>query len=244
MAKIKTNSGVKNYKVVGEKQWLAARKALLLKEKKLTKLRDAVSAERRKLPWRLVEKAYVFDGPNGKETLSDLFGGKSQLVIWHFMLGPNMKDGCTGCSFWADSFNGNIPHLAARDIRMMAVSRATMKKIVGFKKRMGWSFHWVSSHNNDFNVDYQVSSTREEFKKGKGVYNYEKAAPNDEMPGVSVFAKDTEGVIFHTYSTYARGMDPLNAGYQYIDLTPKGRDEYGHKNQPGEWFRHHDKYPK
>ncbi len=245
MAKIKTYKGLKNYKVAGEKEWLAARKALLLKEKKFTKARDAVNAERRKLPWVLVDKDYVFDGPQGKESLSELFGKKSQLIVWHFMFGPDWKEGCTHCSLWADSFNGNIVHLAARDITMLAISRAPLKKIEPFKKRMGWDFKWVSSFNTDFNYDYQASFSKEDFKKGKAVYNYKVIKPfSDELHGVSVFAKDTKGDVYHTYSTYARGVDPLNITYQYADLAPKGRDEDMTSNFPSGWVNYHDKYPK
>lgn len=243
MAKIKTLQGTKEHKVVSEKEWLAARKKFLVKEKKFTRLRDQLSRERRALPWVKVEKEYVFEGPRGPETLSGLFGGKSQLIIWHFMFGTDWKEGCPGCSFWADSFNGNIPHLAFRDITMIAVSRAPLKKIEPFQKRMGWTFHWVSSQKNAFNFDFHVSSTREEFKRGKGFYNYETVNyAFDEMPGASVFYKDDKGDVYHTYSTFGRGMDPLNAAYQYIDLTAKGRNEPA-KN-PSSWFRHHDKYPR
>jgi len=241
MAKLKTLQGTKEHKVVSGKQWLAARKKFLAKEKRFTRLRDQLSRERRALPWVKVEKDYVFEGPQGPETLSDLFGKKSQLIVWHFMFGADWKEGCPGCSFWADSFNGNIAHLAFRDITMLAVSRAPLKKIEPFKKRMGWTFKWVSSQNNSFNFDFHVASTPEEFKRGRGFYNYETVDYTfDEMPGASVFYKDG-GDVYHTYSTYGRGMDPLNAAYQYIDLTPKGRNEPA-KN-PSSWFRHHDKYP-
>jgi len=243
MAKIKTLEGVKEHKVVSPKEWLFARKKFLVKEKKLTKLRDQLAKERRALPWEKVEQNYLFDGPEGKETLADLFGDKSQLVVWHFMLGKDWKEGCEGCSFWADSFNGNIVHMAAKDITMIAVSRAPMKKIEAYKKRMGWSFKWVSSQSNSFNVDYRVSSTPEEFRKGKGYYNYETVPFTfDEMPGASAFYKDDKGDVYHTYSTFGRGMDPLNAGYQYIDLTAKGRNEPA-KN-PSHWVRRHDQYGK
>jgi predicted dithiol-disulfide oxidoreductase (DUF899 family) len=245
MAKIKTFNGVKEHKVVSEKEWLAARKAFLLKEKKFTKLRDQLNKQRRDLPWEKVEKNYVFDGPQGKESLGDLFGDKSQLIIWHFMFGPKWKEGCSHCSFWADSFNGNIVHMAARDITMLAVSRAPLKKIEPFKKRMGWGFKWVSSFNTGFNYDYQASFSPEDFKRGKALYNYRVIEPfSDELHGVSVFYKDPKGEVYHTYSTYGRGVDMLNNAYQYIDLTAKGRDEDLSADHPSDWVRHHDQYGK
>lgn len=242
MAQLKTIVGKKEHKVVPLEKWTEARKKLLVEEKKLTQLRDQLNAKRRALPWMKVEKEYVFDGPDGKETLPGLFNGKSQLVIWHFMFGPDWKEGCTHCSFWADTFNGNIVHLAARDTTMLAVSRAPLSKIKPFKKRMGWSFKWVSSAKNDFNFDYHVSFSKEDFRKGKALYNYRFFQPgSDEMPGVSVFYKDGRN-IYHTYSTYSRGLDPLNAAYQYLDLTAKGRDEDWSSDFPSNWVRYHDKY--
>jgi len=245
MAKIKTVKGVKEHKVVKPEAWLKARKALLLKEKKFTKLRDQLNRERQNLPWEKVEKDYVFDGSQGKESLAGLFGKKSQLIIWHFMFGPDWKEGCSHCSLWADSFNGNIVHMAARDTTMLAVSRAPMKKIEPFRKRMGWGFKWVSSFNTDFNYDYQASFSPLDFKRGKAVYNYRVIQPfSDELHGVSVFYKDPKGDIYHTYSTYSRGVDMLNNAYQYLDLTAKGRDEDWSSDFPSGWVRHHDQYPK
>ncbi len=245
MAKIKTVKGVKDHKVVKPQAWLAARKALLVKEKKFTKLRDQLNQQRRDLPWEKVEKDYSFDGPQGRESLADLFGNKSQLIIWHFMFGPDWKEGCSHCSFWADSFNGNIVHLAARDTTMLAVSRAPLKKIEPFQKRMGWSFKWVSSFNTDFNYDYQASFSPQDFKRGKAMYNYRVIEPfSDELHGVSVFYKDSQGDIYHTYSTYGRGVDMLNNAYQYMDLTAKGRNEDWSIDHPSGWVRHHDKYPR
>ena len=245
MAKIKTWRGVKEHKVVAPKVWLSARKKLLAEEKKFTKLRDRLNQKRRDLPWEKVEKDYVFDGPNGKESLADLFGKHSQLIVWHFMFGPDWKEGCSHCSFWADSFNGNIVHLAARDITMLAVSRAPLKKIEPFKKRMGWSFKWVSSLPTDFNYDYQASFSPEDFRKGKAMYNYRVGAPfSDELHGISCFYKDVKGDIYHTYSTYGRGVDMQNNAYQYMDLAAKGRDEDWSQDHPSGWVRHHDKYPR
>ncbi len=233
MAKLKTVSGVKEHKVVEQKEWTAARKAFLAEEKKFTRLRDQLNQKRRNLPWVKVEKKYAFDGPEGRETLADLFGDKRQLIIWHFMFGPDWKEGCSHCSFWADSFNGNIVHLAARDTTMIAISRAPLKKIGPFQKRMGWGFKWVSSFNTDFNHDYQASFSPEDFKRGKAVYNYRTIKPfSDELHGVSVFYKDAAGDVYHTYSTHGRGVDRLNNAYQYLDLTAKGRDEDGSSDFP------------
>ncbi|MBI3474170.1 MAG: DUF899 domain-containing protein [Acidobacteria bacterium] len=228
--------------VVPPAEWLAARKDLLKKEKQLTLLRDELSKQRRELPWEKVEKPYVFEGAKGKETLADLFGGKSQLIIYHFMFGPGWKEGCPSCSFIADNFDGAIPHLAARDTTLLAVSRATLPEIDAFKKRMGWRFKWMSSFGSDFNSDYHVSFSKEEMAKGTAYYNYAASGfPSEEGPGASVFYKNAAGEIFHTYSVYARGLDPMLVAYQYIDLTPKGRDEEGLPH-PMAWVRHHDRY--
>ena len=228
------------HKVVSRDEWVAARKAFLAEEKEFTKARDRLSERRRELPWVEVDKAYVFDGPSGKETLADLFGGKSQLLVYHFMYGPDWEVGCKSCSFWADSYNGAIPHLGARDVSLVAVSRAPLSTLEAFKKRMGWSFKWVSSFHNDFNRDYHVSFTPEEQKTAS--YNYKPGGfGSSEAPGVSVFSKDKEGGIFHTYSCYARGLDALNSAYQLLDLVPKGRDE-ADLPYPMAWVRHHDKY--
>src|SRR6267142_6404559 len=201
-------------KVVSPAEWLAARKELLKKEKEFTRLRDQLSQQRREMPWEKVEKSYVFDGPDGKETLADLFGGRSQLVVYHFMFGPNWKEGCPSCSFLMDHVNGTVPHWNARDVTLAAVSRATFSKIEGFKKRMGWQFPWVSSFGNDFNRDFHVSFTKEEMAQGKVNYNYTmQEFPSEEAPGFSVFYKDASGHVFHTYSTYGRGLEQLVGTY-------------------------------
>ena len=228
--------------VVTPAEWLTARKELLRKEKEFTRLRDELSRQRRTLPWERVDKKYVFDGPRGKETLADLFGQRSQLIIYHFMLGPGWKEGCPSCSFLADAFDGAVVHLAHRDVSFVAISRATLPEIEGFKKRMGWKFKWVSSYGNEFNYDYHVSFSKEEQAKGKVYYNYDMTEfPSDEGPGVSVFYKNEAGEIFHTYSSYARGLDPMLVTYNWLDLTPKGRDEDGLAFTMA-WVRHHDKY--
>jgi predicted dithiol-disulfide oxidoreductase (DUF899 family) len=231
-----------NAKVVTPAEWLAARKELLKKEKEFSRLRDDLSRQRRELPWEKVEKAYLFDGPKGKEALADLFGGRSQLIVYHFMFGPEWVEGCPSCSFISDHIDGSIVHLAARDVRLVVVSRAPLAQIEAFKKRMGWRFHWVSSHGSDFNYDYQVSMTKEESEKGQVYYNYSmQQFPSEERPGTSVFYKDAAGNVFHTYSSYARGLDILIGAYNWLDLTPKGRDEEGLKHGMA-WVRHHDKY--
>jgi predicted dithiol-disulfide oxidoreductase (DUF899 family) len=228
--------------VVSSAEWLAARKELLRKEKELTRLRDEISRQRRALPWERVEKKYIFDGPRGKETLSDLFGGRSQLMIYHFMFGPGWKEGCPSCSFLADTFDGAAVHLAHRDVTFMAISRATLPEIEAFKKRMGWQFKWVSSFGSDFNHDYQASFSPQEIVVGKVYYNYEMTDfPSEEGPGASVFYKNQAGEIFHTYSTYARGLDAMVGTYNWLDLAPKGRDEDGLAFTMS-WVRHHDKY--
>jgi predicted dithiol-disulfide oxidoreductase (DUF899 family) len=229
-------------KVVSQAEWVKARKELLKKEKEFSRLRDELSRQRRELPWERVAKAYVFDGPRGKETLADLFGGRSQLIVYHFMLGPDWKEGCPSCSFISDHIDGSMVHLAARDVRLVVVSRAPLAQIEAYKKRMGWRFHWVSSNGSDFNYDYQVSATKEEQAKGEAYYNYGmQKFPSEERPGTSVFFKDAGGNIFHTYSSYARGLDILIGAYNWLDLTPKGRDEEGLKHGMA-WVRHHDKY--
>jgi predicted dithiol-disulfide oxidoreductase (DUF899 family) len=228
--------------VVSSAEWVAARKELLRKEKELTRLRDEISRQRRALPWERVAKQYVFDGPRGKETLSDLFGGRSQLMIYHFMFGPGWKEGCPSCSFLADTFDGAAVHLAHRDVTFMAISRATLPEIEAFKKRMGWQFKWVSSFGSDFNRDYQASFSPQEIVVGKVYYNYEMTEfPSEEGPGASVFYKNPAGEIFHTYSTYARGLDAMVGTYNWLDLAPKGRDEDGLAFTMS-WVRHHDKY--
>jgi predicted dithiol-disulfide oxidoreductase (DUF899 family) len=227
---------------VSRDEWLAARQALLAKEKEFTKQRDAISAARRALPWVKVEKDYVFDGPDGKETLADLFDGRGQLIVYHFMLGPGWEQGCPSCSFLADHFDGAVVHLAHRDATLVVVSRAPLAEIQKFQKRMGWKFKWVSSYGTDFNHDYHVSFTEDEMKNGEVVYNYQKSEfPSEEAPGVSIFARDEAGNVFHTYSAYARGLDMLLGTYNFLDMVPKGRDE---DDLPFtmSWVRHHDLY--
>ncbi len=227
--------------IVSQGEWLAARKALLAKEKDFSRARDALSAARRDLPWVKVEKSYVFDGPDGKETLADLFGGRSQLIVYHFMLGPGWKDGCPSCSFLADHFDGAAIHLAQRDVTFIVVSRAPLAEIEAYKKRMGWKFKWVSSFGTDFNFDLGVSFTPEEKASGKVEYNYAKGGfPSEEAPGLSAFIKDG-GAVYHTYSTYARGLDILVGAYNILDMAPKGRDEDALPRSMA-WVRRHDEY--
>jgi predicted dithiol-disulfide oxidoreductase (DUF899 family) len=229
------------HKIVSHDEWLMARKAHLADEKAFSRARDALSSKRRELPWEKVEKNYVFDGPDGKETLVDLFGGKSQLIVYHFMLGPDWEEGCPSCSLLADHFDGTVVHLAQRDVAFVVVSRAPLEQIEKFKRRMGWHFKWVSSFGSDFNFDYQVSATPEEKAKGVANYNYEVTEfPSDERPGASVFCNNAGGT-FHTYSSYGRGLDILIGTYNFLDIAPKGRDEAGLKYGMA-WVRHHDKY--
>jgi predicted dithiol-disulfide oxidoreductase (DUF899 family) len=237
-----TTADVKHAKVVPAAEWLAARKAFLAKEKEFTRLRDELSRQRRELPWEKVEKAYTFQGPHGMATLADLFGKRSQLVIYHFMLGPGWAEGCPSCSYLADHFDGTTIHLANRDTMLAAVSHAPYAEIEVFKKRMGWKFPWYSSFGGDFNFDYRVSFTPDELDSGKVNYNYDRVEfPAAEAPGLSVFSKDASGEVFHTYSTFARGLDMLVGTYNFLDLTPKGRDEEGLAHTMA-WVRHHDKY--
>jgi predicted dithiol-disulfide oxidoreductase (DUF899 family) len=226
------------HRVVSREEWLDARKALLAEEKELTRHRDRVTRQRLDLPWVAVEKEYVFDGPAGKETLGDLFAGRGQLLVYHFMFDPDDDVGCPICSFWADNFDPLGIHLAARDVTMIAISHAPFEKIVPYRERMGWSFKWVSSFANDFNYDFGVSFPPEE--REATVYNFGTLAPrNSEREGASVFFKDDDGRVFHTYSAYARGIDLVNTAYNYLDLVPKGRDE----SPPGPfWVRRHDEY--
>lgn len=230
-------------KVVSPSEWLEARKALLIREKEFTRLRDEMSRERRELPWEKVEKQYAFQGPKGKETFGELFDGRSQLIVYHFMLGPGWKEGCPSCSFLADHFNPAVVHLAQRDVTFVAISRAPLPEIEAFKKRMGWSFKWVSSSGTEFNYDYQVSFPKGQPAKGQAFYNYKAVSeiPGEERPGASVFYKNGSGEIFHTYSTYSRGLDILIGAYNFLDLTPKGRDEEGLPHGMA-WVRHHDRY--
>ncbi len=229
-------------RIVSRDEWIAARKRHLAEEKELTRLRDRLSAERRRLPWTKVEKAYVFDGPNGKESLFDLFDGRSQLIIYHFMFGASWEEGCPSCSFLADGFDGAIVHLKHRDVTLVAVSRAPLAKLEGYRKRMGWRFKWLSSLGSDFNQDFHVSFASEELEQGDVYYNYTMTNfPIEEAPGVSVFHKDETGAVFHTYSSYARGLDSLIGPYHYLDLVPKGRDEAGLAFTMA-WVHRHDQY--
>jgi len=231
-----------DHSVVSRDQWVTARRRLLSKEKEFLRLRDALSSERRDLPWERVDKRYVFEGPAGEETLADLFAGRRQLIVYHFMFAPEWEAGCRGCSFWADNYNGVVPHLNARDVSLAAVSRAPLQKLLAFAARMGWSFKWVSSASTDFNYDYQVSFKPEDLAHGTAVYNYARyEKSNTDMPGFSVFYKDDTGAIFHTYSTYARGLDPTNVAYQLLDLVPQGRDEAA-LSFPMAWVKLHDQY--
>jgi predicted dithiol-disulfide oxidoreductase (DUF899 family) len=242
MTTVATNTGVQGHEVVSPREWIVSRKELLRKEKEFTKLRDELSRQRRELPWEKVEKEYVFDGPNGKVTLAELFSGRSQLIVYHFMFGPGWEAGCPSCSYLADHFDGSLVHLANRDVTLAVVSRALMPEIEAFKKRMGWRFRWVSSFGNEFNLDYHVSFTKEEMAGGKVNYNYDVVEfPSEEAPGASVFYKNDAGGIFHTYSAYARGLDILVGAYNFLDLAPKGRDEDGLAFTMA-WVRHHDRY--
>jgi predicted dithiol-disulfide oxidoreductase (DUF899 family) len=233
------STAIKDHPVASREQWLAARVKLLAQEKEFTRLRDRLSRDRRALPWVRVEKPYVFEGPDGPETLAQLFGPQGQLIVYHFMFAPESEEGCRHCSFWADHFDAMGIHLNHRDVSMAVVSRAPLAKIERFKQRMGWKFKWVSSGNTDFNYDYHVSFTPEALRSGAVMYNYRETDEGfSDREGVSVFCRSPGGV-FHTYSCYARGIDMLNTTYQFLDLTPKGRDE---DDGPQLWVRHHDRY--
>ena len=229
-------------KVVSREEWLVARKAHLKNEKALTRMRELVAAERRTLPWVKVDKTYVFEGPHGKQTLAELFAGRSQLAIYHFMWRWDLDAGCPSCSFLADHFDGANLHLAHHDVSLVVVSRAPLAKLEPYMKRMGWRFDWVSSHASDFNFDYHVSFTKDDLAKGSIDYNYQTIEDEkyvfDELPGLSVFYKDENGDVFHTYSSYARGLDILLGAHNFLDLTPKGRNEKGIMD----WVRRHDEY--
>ena len=229
------------HKIVSQDQWLTARKVLLAKEKEFTKARDALSEQRREMPWVKIGKSYVFEAPGGKQSLAALFDGRSQLIVYHFMLGPGWKDGCPSCSFLADHFDGAAIHLAQRDVTLVVVSRAPLAEIEAYKKRMGWCFKWVSSYGNDFNHDFHVSFTKDEMADG-AEYNYAVGKiPSEELPGLSAFIKDESGGIFHTYSSYARGLDMLVGTYNFLDMAPKGRDEDALPWTMA-WVRRHDEY--
>ena len=228
--------------VVSPDQWALARRELLTKEKELLKLRDQLSQARRDLPWERVEAAYVFEGAAGRETLASLFGNHNQLLVYHFMFAPDWEAGCKSCSFWADNFDGVTAHLGQRDVALAAISRAPYAKLKAFALRMGWQFKWVSSADSDFNYDYRVSFRAEDVEAGSAQYNHAPYAGSmTDLPGLSVFFKDTDGSLFHTYSTYARGLDPLNSAYQLLDLVPKGRDEAGLAGTMA-WVKLHDLY--
>lgn len=230
------------HKIVSREEWIEARKAHLAHEKALIRERDRLSAERRNLPFVKVEKDYVFDGPAGKVTLADLFRGRPQLVVQHVMFAPDWEAACKSCSFWADGFERMVPHLAARDTTMVAISLAPVEKLEAFKRRMGWTFDWFSSGNNDFNHDYAVSFTPEQIEAGEAKYNFGTTPPyGPELPGISVFYRGDGGAVFHTYSTFARGLDMMNAAYHYLDLTPLGRHEEG-LPYPMDWVRLRDQY--
>ncbi|HWY92940.1 MAG TPA: thioredoxin family protein [Chthoniobacterales bacterium] len=241
-ATFENRNRILEHSIVSQEKWLQRRKELLSKEKELTRLRDRLNAERRELPWVPVEKNYLFDAPGGKVSLKELFAGRSQLVIYHFMFGPDWNEGCPSCSFVSDHIDGALPHLAARDATMVMVSRAPLAKIEAFKKRMGWRFTWVSSYGSDFNSDFRVSFTKDEMAQGKVNYNYAmQEFPSEEAPGISVFYQDAGGDVFHTYSSYGRGLEQLVGTYMILDMVPKGRDE----DKLGftmEWVRHHDRY--
>lgn len=227
--------------VVPEDQWLAARRELLREEKELTRLREKLAARRRELPWVKVDQAYTFESPAGQVSLDGLFEGRSQLVIYHFMFGPGWEEGCKSCSYVSDHLEPAVVHLQARDVAFAAISRAPLAEFAPFKQRMGWTFNWVSSHGNNFNFDYHVSFSEEAMARGKVYYNYGLIDfPSEEAPGLSVFAKDANGTIYHTYSTYGRGLDQLIGTYTLLDLVPKGRNEDA--EAPMSWVRYHDRY--
>jgi len=228
--------------IVSRAEWLEARKKLLLKEKEITRMRDALAAERRQFPWVRVDTPYVFESASGKETLGDLFAGRSQLAIYHFMFGPDWEEGCTSCSMVADHIDPAVVHLAQRDVTLILASRAPCQKLDTFQKRMGWKIKWVSTLGSDFNFDYGVSFLAEDLTAGRRTYNYGSAVPfSEETGGVSVFYKDNQSQVFHTYSTYGRGCEPMQLPYYFLDLVPKGRNEEGLPYSTA-WARHHDRY--
>jgi predicted dithiol-disulfide oxidoreductase (DUF899 family) len=230
------------HKIVSEQEWIEARRALLAREKEFTRARDRLSEERRALPWVKVEKPYLFDSLEGQRSLADLFKGRPQLVVQHFMFAPDWNEGCKSCSFWADGYERMISHLAARDTTFTAISRAPLDKLQAFKKRMGWTFDWVSSGPSEFNYDYAVSFTLDQIGSGEKIYNFGTSGFGiEEAPGISVFYRDEAGDIFHTYSCFARGLDMMNAAYHYLDLTPLGRHEEG-LPYPMDWVRLRDQY--
>jgi predicted dithiol-disulfide oxidoreductase (DUF899 family) len=233
---------MQQHKIVSRQEWIEARKTHLAHEKEFTRARERLSEERRALPWVKVDEPYLFDAADGKKTLADLFKGKNQLVVQHFMFAPDWNEGCKSCSFWADGFERMIPHLAARDTALVAVSRAPLSKLLAFRSRMGWTFDWVSSAASDFNYDYAVSFTPEDLKSDRRIYNFGTTDFSvEEAPGISVFYRNEAGDIFHTYSCFSRGLDMMNAAYHYLDLTPLGRHEEG-LPYPMDWVRLRDQY--
>ena len=237
-----TECDIRAHRIVSADRWVAERKALLEREKELTHLRDQIARERRTLPWVRIEKDYVFDTAQGERTLADLFEGRRQLIVQHFMLGPGWGEGCPSCSYMADHTDGMTVHLAHRDVSFVAVSRAPLAEIERFRQHMGWLFKWVSSHGSDFNHDFGVSFTPEEMAKGEVYYNFGmQPFPTEEAPGISVFYKNDAGDVLHTYSTYGRGVEVMMSTYDLLDLTPKGRDERD-VDYKMEWVRHHDRY--
>ncbi|MEZ5829897.1 MAG: thioredoxin family protein [Dongiaceae bacterium] len=231
------------HQIVSREDWLNARTALLAKEKELTKLRDRLSAELRALPWVKIDKTYLFDAPSGKVTLSDLFDGRSQLIIKHFMLAPGQKEGCVGCSFESDHAEAALVHLLNHDVSYVAVARAPLAEIEAFKARMGWTFPWVSSFGSDFNYDFNVSFTPEQVANGTAFYNYRAGpVPLEDLSGLSVFYNDADGSIYHTYSSFGRGGEERLGTYIYLDMTPNGRNENGPSHTLTDWVRHHDRY--
>ena len=228
--------------IVSNEEWLEARKELLEEEKALQRARDALAKKRRELPWRKIDQEYVFEGENGPVSMTDLFGDSSQLIIYHFMYHPDWDEGCKSCSFWADQYDAAIPHLRARDVALVCVSRGPLDKLLAYRERMGWSFPWYSSAGGSFNYDFNVSFTPEQVEAKDGIYNYRQAAwLAEELPGLSAFIKDSDGTIYHTYSAFSRGLDPLNATYQMLDVVAKGRDEDDLEFTMG-WLKRHDEY--
>jgi predicted dithiol-disulfide oxidoreductase (DUF899 family) len=231
-----------DHPVATREDWLQARKALLAEEKEFTRARDALSARRRALPWVRINKPYRFVGPEGALTLSDLFGPHRQLIVYHFMFAPEWEKPCKSCSFWADGFDRAVVHLAHRDTAIVAVSRAPLEKLEARKRMMGWSFPWVSAGDGDFNYDFSVSFRDEDLKSGTATYNYQpKQGSMKDLPGISAFVKGDEGAVYHTYSSFARGLDLMNPAYNYLDLTALGRQEEGLPS-PMSWVRLRDEY--
>ncbi len=231
-----------NHPVVSQEEWLKAQRAHLQREKELTRLRDQVAAERRALPWVRVEEDYLFDGVDGQKTLAELFDGRKQLAVYHFMFAPEWEEGCKSCSFWADNFNGIGIHLANRDVTLAAISRAPPAKLLAYQRRMGWTFPWYSSGGSDFNFDFQASFTPEQIAAGEAFYNFEiRKNTMSDLVGISVFLKAEDGSVYHTYSCYSRGVDIVNGAYHFLDLTPIGRNEDG-LSYTQAWVRRHDQY--